>query len=558
MTRSAWGGRSFKKGAPMKNSRRVKLLSNLMAGCFCLCVLALTGCAATAVQVDEKDVLAAGAPAAVATFECIGVTLPFQGDDNQNAKCEIEFRSEGGEWQKGLDLFVDHRTNWGMSRGFRGSIVHLQPGTPYEIKLTYSDPDGGSGSTTLTPSTWKEGFAVKKVIALEVGREKLALAEGGSAEEGYVVYDGQGRTLDGVELNDAILISANYVILRNLKIVGPKKNGIVIAPNLHDVVIEDCDISEMGVEGENPPMSCGILAEDGSERIIIQHCTIHDPRGNAKTWDFGHPLGFEAMSFIQSKGNHVIRYNLIYSTPNHYIKDVLGGANDGDSGNLRSDSDVYGNILSGTRDDGLEIEGFNINVRIWGNYVSDVFKAISTASIGYNRSHKTDNGIGPLYIWRNIIMDAASSATKIRGDGGYYFLHNTVMESVPLALEAPDPSRSPEIKWHGLVLNNIIGSPKAQRYRNIEDASEWTFDSNLYAAKREDVLVVEGWERNGIFGVKPEFEKVGEHTYYIKEGARGLGEGQPIPNFSLGSAKPDMGACERGVWEMKVGPHAAE
>jgi hypothetical protein len=527
----------------------------LLGACLWLCVLALpvrSGLAAS----DGEIGLSVGSPTAVSTFECIGVVLPFTGDDNQNSKCEIEFRREGEAFQKGLDLFVDHRTNWSMPRGFRGSIVHLQPGAAYEIKLTYTDPDGGSGSVSLTAKTWSNEFPEKKVVAITPGREKLMLSEGGSREEGYVVYDGQGQTFDGSDLDDGLLISANYVILRNLKIVGPKKNGIVLAPNVHDVVIEDCDISEMGLEGENPPMSCGILAQEGTERIVIQHCSIHHPRGNAKTWEFGHPLGFEGISFIQSKGNHVLRYNRFYSSEGHYIKDVLGGANDGDSGSLRSDSDVYGNLVSGTRDDGLEVEGFNINVRIWGNVISGVFKAISTASIGYSRSHKTDSSLGPQYIFRNVFIDAASSATKIRGDGGYYFLHNTVMEAVPLALEAPDPSRSPEIKWHGLVLNNIIGSPKPQRYRNVSDGDEWTFDSNLYAAERDAVLIVDGWEKHGIFGVKPEFEKIGDFTWYLKEGSRGIGEGQPIPNFSFGSEHPDMGACERGVYFMRVGPHA--
>lgn len=86
-----------------------------------LCALGLM--AATAVAAAEQGLgLAVGKPAAVSTFECVGIVLPFQGDDNGNAKCEAAFRRAGTEepFRPGLDLFVDHRTNWGRSREFRG------------------------------------------------------------------------------------------------------------------------------------------------------------------------------------------------------------------------------------------------------------------------------------------------------------------------------------------------------------------------------------------------------------------------------------------------------
>ena len=37
------------------------------------------------------------------------------------------------------------------------------------------------------------------------------------------------------------------------------------------------------------------------------------------------------------------------------------------------DSDVYGNYISHCWDDGIEIEGANMNVRVWENYITMTF-----------------------------------------------------------------------------------------------------------------------------------------------------------------------------------------
>jgi len=56
------------------------------------------------------------------------------------------------------------------------------------------------------------------------------------------------------------------------------------------------------------------------------------------------------------------------------------------------DSDIYGNYVAYCWDDGLEIEGANMNVRVWGNYITETYHPIATASVS----------LGPLYIFRNV------------------------------------------------------------------------------------------------------------------------------------------------------------
>ncbi|MCC6176377.1 MAG: hypothetical protein IT305_13810 [Chloroflexi bacterium] len=97
----------------------------------------------------------AGGPAAVtagtltltATFQSVGLEWTFTGDDDQNATAEVAFRrAVDSTWRKGLPLW---RTDDGTLRAFYGSLLLLDPGTLYVVRVTLSDPSGVSGSKTV-------------------------------------------------------------------------------------------------------------------------------------------------------------------------------------------------------------------------------------------------------------------------------------------------------------------------------------------------------------------------------------------------------------------------
>lgn len=72
-----------------------------------------------------------------ATFNAAGVRLSIEGDANRNAKANVEFRKEGANrWQRALPLarIADDR--------FAGSIFGLSPGSRYELRVLFDDPDG--------------------------------------------------------------------------------------------------------------------------------------------------------------------------------------------------------------------------------------------------------------------------------------------------------------------------------------------------------------------------------------------------------------------------------
>lgn len=128
----------------------------------------------------------------------------------------------------------------------------------------------------------------------------------------------------------------------------------------------------------------------------------------------------------------MIRYNEILSTEDHGFNDGIGGgSNFSDAGSPNRDSDIHGNIVAGVWDDGIESEGANMNVRIWGNYIHHVYQHVATASTSK----------GPLYIFRNVFgvcrktpadpIGGAMIKTGSRGEfgGGRKFVfHNTALQ----------------------------------------------------------------------------------------------------------------------------------
>jgi hypothetical protein len=135
----------------------------------------------------------------------------------------------------------------------------------------------------------------------------------------------------------------------------------------------------------------------------------------------------------------VIRYNEFGTDNDHRFNDIVAGnANFSWRGFPNRDSDIYGNKLNYCWDDGIEAEGGNCNVRIWGNYLTECYTGIATAA----------TSVGPIYVFRNIYdvrarVEGRNSEygpfAKLGdnhpryGGGRRYFFHNTLLQQPPLA-----------------------------------------------------------------------------------------------------------------------------
>ncbi|MBC8870360.1 MAG: hypothetical protein H8E44_13130 [Planctomycetes bacterium] len=97
------------------------------------------------------------------TLHSLGFEWKIRGDENRNGCVSVQYREEGKrEWKQGMDLLrikgervgrdaKSPRDNptWEYVCGnlYAGSILFLEPGTKYEVRLTMTDLDHGSGGS---------------------------------------------------------------------------------------------------------------------------------------------------------------------------------------------------------------------------------------------------------------------------------------------------------------------------------------------------------------------------------------------------------------------------
>jgi hypothetical protein len=493
-------------------------------------------------------------PRAVATFESLGIYWMPGSDPGPNG-CPVRFRkASAAAWREGLPLWFDARNG-----ECRGSLVQLEPGAKYEIEV---------GGQRFFASTWSERLPLARTVKVAKAAS-LRITEGGSAS-GYVVYDGSGVVLDGGDSEPYnIAVAAPYVIVRGFTLKGAKQDAIRLLPGAHDVVIEDNDISGWGrFRYTNSKgwkigmdMDAGIRAVCSSsfrlERTTIQRNRIHDPRYGANSWSWGHPAGPQAISFSHCGGNHVIRYNEIYSADEqHYFNDAIGGEDNFSAiGFPNADTDIYGNRISHAWDDGIEAEGGNRNVRIWGNHLDRTATGVAS----------TVTHVGPLYVFRNVYARsrklserapeaddrgpfAKAGATQEWGGGRRYFFHNTVLqpsgpEGGNLGAGAGVSGNSNQPLTNTVTRNNIwqIWKP---HWESINEAggSGNDFDYDLYNGKLNAYRAA---EKHGVAGDASK-------RNLVDRGVR-------IANFNddfLGRA-PDIGAQEDGAPTLRFGLDAA-
>ena len=550
-------------------------------------------------------------PTAVSTFHCIGLywSPPEGAADNI---CRVRYRTaESQSWKKALPLWFDERppsafgrmfTNtkhkpkpvtW-FSHQYRGSIVNLQPGTQYEIELFLEKT---KTQTHLTAQTWSDDFPIGKKILLPESSNKTVVIDQSGSPDGYILYtcgenDGMATIDVANQQEHCVEIKASRIIIRGLKLKGAQIHGIRIFDGSHDVLIEDCDITDWGrpcrVEGKKwgRNTDSAVYAYDKNrqnptiERIIVQHCRIHHPRYDTNSWleyrkiidprkklDWWHPRGPQAITFLNTAGNHVIRYNEVWSDSDHYYNDIFGGGNNfSAAGSPNRDSDIYANRFQHCWDDGIEAEGANCNVRIWGNYIDQTMVTIAKAA-----TH-----VGPLYIWRNVSgisrvgPESPRGSSFLKSVGGNYFFgggrtyifHNTLLQ--PRQNDAKETagvnSGLTRSKARGPIIsrNNILHIRKTWHTSINEVSADQTkggvsdYDYDLYNGK---IIAPGEHEINGIRGTPIYDPRNKPAQYFLAPNSPGYDSGVRIPNFNddyKGKA-PDIGAYEAGTKALQFG-----
>lgn len=520
-----------------------------------------------------------GGPFAIATFTSLGVYWsPLTGATNKDALVRYR-RQKDAAWSEGLPMRYNPIANTDEDiADYRGSIVHLTPGAPYEIELKLSD---NSVKTNFVYSTWSEDFPVGKTIVVTNRQTPLEIRQSGSSNQ-WRVYDGRGETLDVQHQDDAcITIDASYVIIRNLNLRGagatnsPPK-GIIGAIRInggHDIVVEDCDITDWGrldpATGFGMDYDAAIFAKGAAiKRLVVQRCKLHHPTFDGSNWYEPkyptHSMGPQCITLFNTGGNHVIRYNECYSDLEHMYNDGIGGGSNGSfQGAPGPDSDIYGNVVTHCWDDGLEVEGGSRNVRIWDNYIAQSMMMIGNAPCS----------IGPLYIWRNVVAHSQSQPNKGGGNflkmgyadgkkwmtGHMYIFHNTVFRCddwLPVGGLGAD-----RIVKHTTSRNNILHVRSARDWSASDNKanSDNDFDYDLFNGRTPPTQESHGVRGEPIFVEGAGFNSDSRNgDFQLARNSPGVAAGQRIPNFSdvaPGSA-PDIGAHQRGAPPIQYGVRA--
>ncbi len=373
------------------------------------------------------------------------------------------------------------------------------------------------------------------------------------------------------------------MILRNVEIVGGK-HGVRIFGGT-DIVIEDAEIRGWGHEdrrygqrfGENHNAAVKSTDEDLA-RLVVQRTAMHHPFTNSNNWsqcrlDLSdgepctesrerHPGGPQAIDLINSRGNHVFRYNAAYSDADHYFNDIFGGAYGwSDYGYVGHDTDIYGNYLANCWDDAIELEGGIRNVRVWGNFVENTYQALANDAVL----------IGPLYFFRNTMRqsdrypDREEAGLAAKGGGprdiadvpAYtFYFHNTLDNQHGDGFNGlGSGSRG---LYHFVSRNNILHTRSGPSVSTSAQSRGVDADYDLFSG-----AVPDGSERSGIRG-RPSFaagrfdREMLSSDYRLMDGTAGSDAGERLPNFNddFRGAGPDIGAHEAGTSVMRVGPSA--
>jgi hypothetical protein len=204
---------------------------------------------------------------------------------------------------------------------------------------------------------------------------------------------------------------ASYVRLTGLQFEYASWRTIRFIKDSHDNVIDHCRFT------------CGgdsIKIEETAHDNLIEHNTFTETADPA--WEWQHlKSSLHEVSAISNRGGsgNVLRHNTCDGMFNGVI--VYTDMGSADETRIQN-TDVYGNVIRNNLDDGLELEGSCVNIRVWNNQVSgDTHSAISVAPIN----------VGPLYVYRNaFVLNARKEAKTYKGRSGptagyVLFYHNT-------------------------------------------------------------------------------------------------------------------------------------
>lgn len=505
------------------------------------------------------------------------------------------YRKQGQtSWSEGFPPVYD-----ATRAEYRGSLVGLDENSTYEVQALLVVDGVVSDEAGATVTTWSSSPPIATTYNVSdlytSGEWKIENLHG--SPTGWIKITGTGSndvdggyvTTAGEDYGRAILIkNCDYLILENIHVKGGRFHGIEVR-NGDNIRISKCEIegwarqpnvisggvayeSADDEEADKPINNDAAVFINASNRVTVERSYLHDPRTGSHsqvTYQNVHPAGPNGVFIMNTSprnGNHVIRYNDIIGGDQLRWNDAIEGwGNDQSYGSFGRDSDIHGNMLAHGSDDGVELDGGQINVRFFGNRIESFYTGISVAP----------NMAGPSYVYRNLVtnlgdqVDGCWSMVKNGGGTTYTkgrtFVFNNTMYAACNGFTGvgygsdKDAGGSTVIRkmFIATTRNNIFYSTNtAPTYRNaISDtypnpASDFDYD-NLASIEltTAQVAYAAGQEPNGIRNNYPSFVNAAAGDFRLASASSAIDAGQPLANFAedYAGASPDQGAYEVGA-----------
>lgn len=539
------------------------------------------------------------------TRATLGFSVPIlSGDDNYDAVADVTFREVGAPtWKTALPLLrvrpetISNESppeDFGYSRPgeqFAGSVFHLEPDTAYEVRIDVSDPDGGSRTQTVEvttqqiprrqpvrPRTIAVNNAAELASALQnaVAGDVIALAAGTYAgrfdvvnrsgtQDNPIVIRGPvagGAVLDGTGQTVALNISDSaHVNVEHLHIVGvtgSNNYGLRLRGNNHaarNLVLD----TDNGIDASSDDNRGFYICDNELQGPTVWPIVAVGGNVSEKLW-----IGIE----VRGRG-HTVCHNSLSG----YGSTLLIGFR-GDSDPLHHLAiDLHNNDLAWSADDGIEFDGSLRNVRAWQNRVRNSLQSLSFSPVWG----------GPIYAFRNVVYNNASSPLKLNNDpSGVILYNNTFVRYAETDINGsydgnawPQLGLAANYAANSFIRNNIfIGNDDALGIR--QEMHLLTLDQNAYSPNGQFRFQISGvvntyadltafnagtgYEANGlalnqtIFENPPPtsadykiFAPALDFVLHSQSNAIDTAALLPNVNDNFSGAAPDLGALEFGM-----------
>jgi hypothetical protein len=550
---------------------RVWATSALLALALTVAALAQAPSAPTNVLINapaSSTATVAGTVTLTPTFENVGIKATYTGDSDADNSMTVEFKAtSSGTWLDAYAPFNDKRatvhgsnSNTANRYEFRGVIVGLTPGETYDVRVTYVDADGvtataertaevtmlsdatvvrsgstyylddvgsnGDGSVGSPFNTFANAFTGSacgdKLIVKPGTYAAFTFSKTCSASTWYVI---EGENRDTVIISDGaaqnITISGDYVRLENLRLDDSGADAIEISTSRHDIWLENLYIEAVAADAPGSGVCASHYEDSGVKlvgsnyRVWIKNSTIlaaagltgEDAAANCTLSPrYDSPVTGIGFGDMNATGQFVITGNTITGG----FRDCIGNSPEGFSAQINH-TDIGNNTVSGCKDDAIQVEGKDINLRQWGNTVESDASCFALET-GF---------VGPVYVWRNYCtITFASGNTAVKGGGlqAAYFFHNTISTSVGVI--------DGLIGFGGYVTayNNILQTRGNPVYSITETGT--SFNYNIYNRIGGSAQIVSDW--NGT----PDYDTIAAFNSAEGQEANGL-KADPLLDGSL-------------------------